>query len=240
MMTKPFFKGKRFALILLAMFTVMTVFSVTTALEVNFTTYKRVIADGVGPKDVLPFIQKGCILKHNIGKGISFDCPEGVISSLKVRESRIFKITDLNADKQIEADKIWPEGVTGSGVNVAVLDTGMDLDHPELADSYLGGYDFVNNDAIPDDDQGHGSHVAGIITGNGVSSNAKGVAPGAKIYMYKVCNSAGNCYEDDMVAAMEAAMKTDAKVMSISIGGGSYTAANCDSDHLAVAVNKVA
>jgi subtilisin family serine protease len=169
----------------------------------------------------------------------SLDCPEDVVSQLNVREVRVFHILDLNADKQIGADKVWANGIDGSGVKVAILDTGIDTDHPELKDSYLGGYDYVNNDAIPEDDHGHGTHVSGIITANGMDANAKGVAPGTGIYMYKVCDANGSCYEDDMIAAMEAAVQTDAKVMSISIGGGSYTTENCDSDALANKTNWV-
>ena len=134
MISKPVFKGKRLALIFLAIFTVMLVFSVTFASEANHVKYKRVIADGINSSDLKMFSEKGCITKHSLRKGVSLDCPENITSFLNVRESRIFYLADLNADKQIEADKVWMNRITGSGVNVAVLDTGMDLDHPELAD----------------------------------------------------------------------------------------------------------
>jgi len=201
---------------------------------------KRVIADTISNKDIESFVSKGCFIKHRLKYTTSLDCPENIIGQLNVRESRVFHIVDINADKQIGADKVWAEGIDGSGVKVAILDTGIDTDHPELQDSYLGGYDYVNNDPYPEDDHGHGTHVSGIITANGLSNaNSKGVAPGAGIYMYKVCDSGGSCYEDDMIAAMEAAVQTDAKVMSISFGGGSYTTENCDSDTLAAKVNWV-
>ena len=201
--------------------------------------YKRVIYAGVDDTGIKKLKDSGCIQRHKMKESASFECPAEAVPGLKVRESRVFHITDLTADVQIGADKVWAAGITGNGVAVAVLDTGIDTDHPELADSYLGGYDYVNNDPYPEDDHGHGTHVAGIITANGVTPNSKGVAPGAGIYMYKVCNAAGSCYEDDMTAAMEAAVGTGAKVMSISIGGGSYTTENCDSDMLAAKVNWV-
>ena len=200
---------------------------------------KRVITDTVSSKDLEFFRNRGCFIKHRMKDSTSLDCPEDVVSQLNVREVRVFHILDLNADKQINADKVWANGIDGNGVKVAILDTGIDTDNPELKDSYLGGYDYVNNDAIPEDDHGHGTHVSGIITANGVDANAKGVAPAAGIYMYKVCDAGGSCYEDDMEAAMEAAVQTDAKVMSISIGGGSYTTENCDSDSLANKTNWV-
>ena len=239
-MVTEHFEGKRLALTVLAIVLVIGMMSyAVTAEEHSGKKFKRMIAEEIGEKDIKLLKEKGCLVKNKLRRGWSFDCPEGIETGINAREARIFYVTDLAADTQIEADKVWSEGITGNGVKVAVLDTGIDTDHPELADSYLGGYDYVNNDAIPEDDHGHGTHVSGIITGNGVNSNAKGVAPGAKIYMYKVCNATGACYEDDMIAAMEAAMKTDAKVMSISIGGGSYTTENCDSDSLAAEVNKV-
>ena len=204
-----------------------------------FSLMRRVIAETISEKDINSFKAQGCLIKHRLKDRTSLECPENVISKLNVREARIFHIMDLNADKQIGADKVWAEGITGTDVKVAILDTGIDTDHPELQDSYLGGYDFVNNDPYPEDDHGHGTHVAGIITSNGINANSKGVAPDAGIYMYKVCNANGNCYEDDMIAAMEAAVQIDAKVMSISIGGGSYTTENCDSDTLAAKVNWV-
>jgi len=199
---------------------------------------KRVIAATTLNQDIESFEAKGCLIRHKLRDSTALDCPEDIVPTLDVRKSRVFHILDLNADKQIGADKVWSEGKTGSGIKVAVLDTGIDTNHPELQDSYLGGYDFVNNKPIPEDDHGHGTHVSGIITSNGVNdANSKGVAPGAGIIMYKVCDSAGNCYEDDMMAAMEAAVSSGAKVMSISIGGGSYTTENCDSDALAAKVN---
>ncbi len=228
---------------------IILVFSITTvgaiydkdiAKGFSYKNLKRVIADSIDEESIKSFREMGCFLKNRLKGSASFECPEGIIPRLNVREARVFHIMDLNADIQIGADKVWAEEITGSGVNVAVLDTGIDTNHPELQDSYLGGYDYVNNDANPEDDHGHGTHVAGIISSNGANdANSKGVSPGAGIYMYKVCDSGGGCYEDDMMAAMEAAVQTDAKVMSISIGGGSYTAENCDSDPLAAKVNWV-
>ncbi len=206
----------------------------------NREVYERVIIDSVNEDIINSIKERGCLIKHRLSHLTSFECPKEIVPELNVREARVFHITDLNADKQIGADKVWAEGITGKGIKIAVLDTGIDTDHPELKDSYLGGYDYVNNDPYPEDDHGHGTHVAGIITSNGVQdNNSKGVASDSGIYMYKVCNADGACYEDDMIAAMEAAVETDAKVMSISIGGGSYTSENCDDDPLAQKVNWV-
>jgi subtilisin family serine protease len=228
---------KKITIFLCFLLVIPTVIAFDTDRQPKMT---RVIADTVSKENIKTLIENGCVLRHRLRERTSLECPEDKIEQLGVREARIFHILDLQADQQIGADKVWIEGITGSGVKVAVLDTGIDTDHPELQDSYLGGYDYVFNDNVPEDDHGHGTHVSGIITSNGVSdANSKGVSPSAGIYMYKVCDSAGNCYEDDMMAAMEAAVLTDAKVMSISIGGGSYTTENCDSDTLAAKVNWV-
>ena len=106
------------------------------------------------------------------------------------------------ANQQIGATIVHSSGNTGSGRKVAVLDTGYNHLHPELISSYLGGKDFVNNDNDPMDDQGHGSHVAGIITPDGVSINAKGVAPDAGIISGKVLDQNGSGYFSDVVAAI--------------------------------------
>lgn len=205
--------------------------------------YKRVIADDIDEDDIKLFKNKGCFVNHRLMRSASFNCPENVVLKLNVREARIFHIADLEADYQIDADKVWAEGIKGTGVDVVILDTGIDSSHIELNDSIKGQKDFVNNDDVAEDDNGHGTHVAGIITANGVyqvdGSYATGVAPGAGIYMLKVCDASGSCYEDDIMAAMEYAVNNlNAKIMSLSIGGGNFND-HCDSDPLAEKVNWV-
>jgi len=222
-----------------------------TAVEVSehaidsFPVIERVIAPTTSIIDKLIFRLKGCEIVHELNDATVLKCPAGVSTGLKnVREDRIFHIVDLGADVQIHADDAWAQGIDGTGVNVAVLDTGIDTDHPELIDSIVGCESCIDAACVAgptacEDDHGHGTHVSGIITANGVDANAKGVAPGAGIYMYKVCSAGGSCYESDMMAAMESAVLTDAKVMSISIGGGNFAGENCDSDPLAAKVNWV-
>jgi subtilisin family serine protease len=199
---------------------------------------KRLIVDTTSPIDRLIFRIKGCAIVHELDDATALKCPVGVMVP-NAREDRIFQISDLEADRQIGSDDVWSMGIDGSGVTVAVLDTGIDTDHPELTDSIVGCETFVEGTTTCEDDHGHGTHVSGIITANGVNADAKGVAPGAGIYMYKVCDAHGSCYESDMMAAMDAAVNTDAKVMSISIGGGNFAGENCDGDPLADKVNWV-
>src|SRR5689334_7529098 len=105
-------------------------------------------------------------------------------------------------------------GITGQGVKLAVIDTGIDYIHdvppdvdPEFLHNYKGGYDFVNNDADPMDDNGHGTHVAGIVAAE--ADSFKGVAPHATLYAYKALNSAGSGVESDIIEAIERTVDPD-------------------------------
>ncbi|MFH1055786.1 MAG: S8 family serine peptidase [Candidatus Altiarchaeota archaeon] len=114
----------------------------------------------------------------------------------------------------IGADTVWqlwdPEDneITGSNVTIAVIDTGVDYTHPDLGGclgpgcKVAGGWDFVNNDSDPMDDNGHGTHTAGVAAGDGA---LKGVAPGATILAYKALKSDGSGSYSDVLAAIEKA-----------------------------------
>jgi len=200
----------------------------------------RVIADTTGIIDKLSFRVRGCEIIHELSDATALKCPANIVSKLKVREDPVLHIMDMEANVQINADDVWTLGYTGSGVTVAVLDTGIDTDHPELADSIAGGQGFGY--LTYEDDHGHGTHVSGIITADGVGGTpfgfAKGAAPDTKIWMAKVCNASGSCYSTDIAAAIEYVVSNNiAKIMSISLGGGGTSRANCDTDYLAKKVN---
>lgn len=138
----------------------------------------------------------------------------------------------------IKADKVWQltdsngKNITGTGINVAIVDTGIDYTHPDLGggggggfnSKVVGGYDFINNDTDPMDDYGHGTHVAAIAGSMGL----KGVAPGARLYAYKVFDSNGFTTTDVILSAFDAAANSlldndptnDIAVMNFS-GGAS-------------------
>ena len=203
----------------------------------------RVIAHTNSFIDRTMFRIQGCKIIHELNDATAMECPEAVASNFETDE--VYHVMDLQADIQINADKVWALGYTGSGVVVAVLDTGIDTDHPELVGSIAGCQGFGYTTC--EDDHGHGTHVSGIITADGVVANAKGVAPDAKIWMAKVCNKQGSCYVSDIAAAIEYVVKgpdgiinngdEPAKIISISLGGGGTSGANCDSDDLASEVN---
>src|SRR5256885_2179056 len=121
----------------------------------------------------------------------------------------------------IGAPVAWQAGFTGQGVPVAVVDTGIDDTHPDLAGKVIAAQNFTDEtDTI--DRVGHGTHVASTITGSGAASNGryKGVAPGVKLYSAKVCELFG-CAESWILAGMQwAAADQHAKVVNMSLGGG--------------------
>jgi subtilisin family serine protease/PKD repeat protein len=104
---------------------------------------------------------------------------------------------------QIGAYAVHQSGITGQGVKVAILDSGIDYTHPDLASVYAGGYDFVNGDTDPMDDHGHGTHVAGTIAAAADGAGIIGVAPGVEVYALKVLNKNGSGYFSDIVMALE-------------------------------------
>lgn len=119
--------------------------------------------------------------------------------------------------------------VEGQGMTVAILDSGIDYTHPDLGSGLgpgfkvKGGFDYVNNDTDPMDDDGHGTHVAGIVAANGT---LKGVAPQAQLLAYKVLDAHGNGLTSNIIAALEQALNPDgdaatddgADVINLSLG----------------------
>lgn len=142
------------------------------------------------------------------------------------------------------ADIVQSElGYTGAGVRVGIIDTGLDIDHPDLGGDgtpgstpfptsrVIKGYDFVGNaynsggttpgeltpvpDPVPDDCAGHGTHVAGIV---GASGAVTGVAPGVSFGAYRVFGCVGTTDADVMIAAMEMALADGMQIINMSIG----------------------
>ncbi|MDX3234201.1 S8 family serine peptidase [Streptomyces sp. ME03-5709C] len=121
---------------------------------------------------------------------------------------------------QIGAPQVWQGGDTGENVDVAVLDTGVDADHPDLADRIASRQSFVP-DEDTDDHVGHGTHVASIIAGTGAASGGKekGVAPGARLRIGKVLDNTGSGNISYALAGMEwAALDQHARIINMSLG----------------------
>ena len=110
----------------------------------------------------------------------------------------------------------------GTGIKVAVIDTGIDYNHPDLDANYQGGYDFVNGDADPMDDNGHGTHCAGIIAAEDNDFGVIGVAPEAWLYGVKALDSEGNGYISDIVAGIQWSIDNEMDIISMSLGTDSH------------------
>ncbi|WP_426362105.1 S8 family peptidase [Streptomyces sp. E-08] len=120
----------------------------------------------------------------------------------------------------IGAPEAWAAGYTGKGVKVAVLDTGIDVGHPDFAGLIDGTASFVPGEGVTDVN-GHGTHVAGTIVGSGAASggDSKGVAPGADLYVGKVLGGVEGSGQDSWVmAGMQWAAESGADVVNMSLG----------------------
>ncbi|MGV9361814.1 S8 family serine peptidase [Amycolatopsis sp. NPDC003731] len=142
---------------------------------------------------------------------------------------------------QIGAPQAWQAGYTGRGTTVAVLDTGIDATHPDLADAMAGTRDFTGSPSGSDDRVGHGTHVASIITGSGAASAGRfrGVAPDTRLLVGKVLDDNGNGTESTVVAGMEWAAAQGADVVAMSLGGSVAPGKDSSVDVLAEAVNRL-
>jgi hypothetical protein len=127
-------------------------------------------------------------------------------------------------------------GNTGQGIKIAIIDTGIDYIHndpddlpyvvdPEFNHVYKGGYDFYNNDADPYDDNGHGTHVAGILSAEHNGYLVVGVAPSVDLYALKVLSAAGEGDYSGLIAALGWAVDHDIDVVNMSLGGHEASAA---------------
>ena len=128
------------------------------------------------------------------------------------------QVTLAESVPQIKAPQAWAAGYDGEGVTVAVLDTGVDATHPDLAGRIAGSRNFTE---APDTDDtvGHGTHVASTIAGSGAASQSRyrGVAPGTELLIGKVCPDT-SCPDSAILAGMEWAATSGADVVNMSLG----------------------
>ncbi|MGC4852425.1 S8 family serine peptidase [Micromonospora sp. DT4] len=139
---------------------------------------------------------------------------------------------------QIGAPEAWAAGGTGSGVRVAVLDSGVDTTHPDLVNRIAASRSFIpGQDVI--DRNGHGTHTASTVAGTGAASGGreKGVAPGADLVIGKVLDDFGSGPISGVIAGMEWAARTErAKVINMSLGVGAWRSQD---DPLSQSVNQL-
>jgi hypothetical protein len=177
--------------------------------------------------------------------GVSVTVPSGMLPMI----SRLPYVKAVHFDREVHSMEEPVSGPSGApavrqtsgaradGVRVGIIDSGIDYLHPALGGGFgpgfkvAGGHDFVNDDDDPMDDNGHGTHVAGIVAADGDS--VQGVAPFVTLYAYKALNAQGRGLESDIIEAVEWAVDPDRNgnfsdrldVVNMSLGndGGSPT-----------------
>jgi subtilisin len=175
---------------------------------------------------------------------VSATLPEQAIRKLKARSDIEYVEEDVvlyalaqtlpwGVDR-IDADLAWPAGNTGKGVKVAVLDTGITSNHPDLAVAggvnFVGARDGSTTPADWNDRHGHGTHCAGIIAARNNTVGVVGVAPDATLYAVKVLSDGGGGYTSDIIQGLDWCVANGVKVASMSLGGSGTTSlkAACD------------
>jgi subtilisin len=180
---------------------------------------------------------------HQLIPAMTVSLPEEAIAQLKkhnlvayVERNAVYRLpvapaaassatsTELNNSwgvKHIFADVAHAAGNKGTGIKVAILDTGIDYNHPDLAENYLGGHDFVFNDDDPldDSDISHGTNVAGIIAARENGAGVVGVAPEAKLLAVKVLDGGGFGTVDWIIAGIDWSVANGAQVINMSFQG---------------------
>jgi hypothetical protein len=131
----------------------------------------------------------------------------------------------------ISAPEAWALGATGAGQVVAIVDSGVNAAHPDLLGQIApspAGYDWVQDDWSPDDANGHGSHVAGIVAARQGRRGISGVAPDAHVVPLRVLDAHGIGYSDDIASAYDYAGDLGVPIVNASLGGSAITSAETD------------
>ncbi len=137
----------------------------------------------------------------------------------------------------IDAEVVWGgaenatnviPGKGGAGINVAVIDTGIDCGHPDLSPNCVYGVNYVTPGQIPFDDYGHGTHVAGIVGARDNGVGVIGVAPEAALYAVKVLNSSGSGSWSAVASGIVWATQNGMDVINMSLGGTTFSQAVAD------------
>ncbi|WP_312878116.1 S8 family serine peptidase [Lentzea indica] len=143
-----------------------------------------------------------------------------VKSGVRVRYDRPIRVALEQTTKQVGAPAAWQKGLDGKDVTVAVVDTGIDANHLDVAGKITAMENFSDETDVVDR-HGHGTHVASTVAGTGAASQGryKGVAPAAKLVIAKVFDGAGEASTSQVMAGIEWAARSGAKIVNLSLGG---------------------
>ena len=123
-------------------------------------------------------------------------------------------------DADSDVTEAWAQGMTGAGQTVAIVDSGISDFHPDIDGTRVEKYNFVTGETSPDDGDGHGTHVAGIIGATrGNAHGSAGVAPNADLLVLRALDDDGGGYDSDIAAALDFAGDRGARIVNASLGG---------------------
>lgn len=157
------------------------------------------------------------LVDHPLVADIMDDPKVNLIPPSSTRSSAQTKAVENWGIKKIQADEAW-KITKGAGVKVAFLDTGVSLNHPDLRGGIKGGINILNPNSQPKDDNGHGTHVAGIIGARLNGFGVTGVAPESDLYAIKAFDSNGNANLSDIVHGLQWCLDQDIKLVNLSFG----------------------
>lgn len=141
---------------------------------------------------------------------------------------------------RINADDAWTNCWGGNNsVTVAIIDTGADLDHPELVANAWWGYDYVDGDWVPQDGEGHGTNVAGIVGAPLNGNTVSGVAPNVRLLIVRVLDDNGSGFLSDVANGVIHSSQMGAKVLNLSLGGTSNSQTLADAINYATGAGRL-
>lgn len=204
------------------------------------TNEKRIVVlykNSVTDTDLTELRKKGAEIEYDFKKmnGVAIRIDGTKLKEIQqdqnvvgIVEDRVVHASLNNSVQNIKANYVHASGITGKGVKVCIVDTGVDDTHPAL-NPLIAEKDFFaspdDNDA--NDDHGHGTHVAGIIASK--NPTYRGVAPDVSLLAAKVLGSSGSGTTIDVVKGIDWCVEQGSDVINLSLGGGLFTGA-CDDD----------
>jgi len=174
--------------------------TLTPQLEQDLEIVRRIVSIATA---ALLILVAGFAYNIIVGDGLTFVKPSDSLIQSEQTYRELIKI---------------PSDYTGSGVDICIVDTGMQLDHPDLEGFDVAGWvDVVQGKSNPYDDNGHGTNMAGILVANGWIN---GVAKNVNLYVAKALLANGSGFEEDVVAGIDWCINQNVNIISLSLGGG--------------------